>query len=207
MFGIDDAVIGSVVGDIGGSLLGGLFGSSSAKKQNAAAIAAQERANDFTIKMMTNRHQWEVGDLKYAGLNPILSAGGTPSMGGSSAAQVVNEGQAMTDAANRIGSSVGQARNLQLLRDQLKLQNANLVAQTNSAEADARNKDANANLANITAHLDEVFGPYQRTIGMLPAGVAGAAAAAGIGSAAAKYLGKIPVNPKIKPSIKGVFKK
>lgn len=206
MFGIDDAVVGSVIGDIGGSLLGGLFGGSSAKKQNKAAIQAQERANQFTRDMMQNRHQWEVSDLKAAGLNPILSAGGTPSMGGSSAAQVVNEGTALTDAANRAGSSIGQARNLQLLRDQLKLQNSQIVAQTNSAEADARNKDAQTRLTDLTTQLDQVFGPYQRVMGMLPAGVAGAAAAAGVGKMALDKLGKPRMNPLIKPSIKGVKK-
>lgn len=31
-------------------------------------------------RMMQNRHQWEVDDLRAAGLNPILSAGAAPSM-------------------------------------------------------------------------------------------------------------------------------
>lgn len=35
-----------------------------------------------TKRQMQNRHQWEVADLRAAGLNPILSAGGAPSMGG-----------------------------------------------------------------------------------------------------------------------------
>ena len=36
---------------------------------------------------MKNRHQWEVSDLRKAGLNPILSAGAAPSMGASAMAQ------------------------------------------------------------------------------------------------------------------------
>lgn len=59
MFGIDDAVVGA----LGGSLISGLFGQSSAK----ASIKAQREA-------LQNSHQWEVADLRKAGLNPILSA-------------------------------------------------------------------------------------------------------------------------------------
>ncbi len=51
-----------------------------------AAKVMQWRAQNFTAKMMKNRHQWEVADLRAAGLNPILgyvgSKGGPP-IGGS----------------------------------------------------------------------------------------------------------------------------
>lgn len=43
----------------------------------------QNDAQSFSREMMRNRHQWEVADLKAAGLNPILSAGSAPSMGSS----------------------------------------------------------------------------------------------------------------------------
>lgn len=63
------------------SLGGSLIGASSAK-------SAASDANAFTEEQLKNRHQWEVSDLKTAGLNPILSANGTPSIGGSAMASV-----------------------------------------------------------------------------------------------------------------------
>jgi len=40
------------------------------------AKRAEQRARDWQREVGTNAHQWEVGDLRRAGLNPILSAGG-----------------------------------------------------------------------------------------------------------------------------------
>lgn len=64
-----------------GSLVGGGFSGHSAKKAakiQAQAIrdAAQMQVN-WERERATNAHQWEVKDLQAAGLNPILSAGGS----------------------------------------------------------------------------------------------------------------------------------
>ncbi|MCK6418891.1 MAG: hypothetical protein L6Q57_08170 [Alphaproteobacteria bacterium] len=73
-----------------GDILGSALGFFSAKDTNRANQRAADDTNQFTREMMQNRHQWEVNDLKAAGLNPVLSAGGTPSMGSSAKADVIN---------------------------------------------------------------------------------------------------------------------
>lgn len=63
----------------------GLFGSSHAQSSaQQANKEMQERAIQWEKEQYLSRHQWEVSDLRKAGLNPILSA----LNGGSSAASV-----------------------------------------------------------------------------------------------------------------------
>ncbi len=52
-------------------------------------------------RMMQKRHQWEVSDLRKAGLNPILSAGAAPSMAGASGPTFPDMQQQGTQAINR----------------------------------------------------------------------------------------------------------
>ena len=71
---ITRAILGGISGggllSAGATLLGGVM-------QNKASAKAASVANDFTTEQLQNRHQWEVQDLLAAGLNPILSIGGS----------------------------------------------------------------------------------------------------------------------------------
>ena len=56
----------AAAGDIGGSIVSGMFSTANAK-----------RAQGFSEHMANTAHRREVKDLRLAGLNPILSAGGS----------------------------------------------------------------------------------------------------------------------------------
>lgn len=64
----------SFLGSAAGAIVGGIgeyFGTSSA---NAFQQSLFNKQIAFNREVMQNRHQWEVEDLKKAGLNPLLSA-------------------------------------------------------------------------------------------------------------------------------------
>lgn len=72
-----------------GSITGGILGdTASTAAQYFANRDLQQRANDYTSTMMQNKHQWEVQDLRKAGLNPILSARGATPIGTSASASI-----------------------------------------------------------------------------------------------------------------------
>lgn len=92
-----DPIIGGAL--IGGasSIIGGIFGDNSAKKAAARAAAANER-------QLKNQHQWEVADLRKAGLNPILSGTGGGGSGtiATPVAQTGNTGRGIAEAGRRL---------------------------------------------------------------------------------------------------------
>lgn len=111
---------------IGGQLLGGLFGSSSAKKANKEAKKMMREQMAWQERMANTVHQRGVIDLRAAGLNPILSAtkGFSAAMPGNvSAAPVLNEGAAGQASALAIQNAAAQT-------DLLKAQAENVRAQT-----------------------------------------------------------------------------
>lgn len=116
MFGIDDmamATIGSSLLSSGGGLLGGLLGQSGAADTNAKQMAfnAQEaqKNREFQWQMGTTAYQRAMEDMKLAGLNPILAAGGiSPSSGGGAQASV----SGLQNPGAELGKGVASASRL-----------------------------------------------------------------------------------------------
>lgn len=138
--GLVDTITGGDILGIGAGLLGGASSDSSAR-------AASKTANQFTEKQLKNRHQWEVEDLKKAGLNPILSAGSAPSIGSSAKADVTNKADAMSKTG--------------LMRAQLE----NIEADTTLKGSTSANQLAQAKLAGTTDTKSGATSGIYKTIG------------------------------------------
>lgn len=132
-------VWGSIISTVG-SLLGGK------KQQDASQDMAREQMA-FQERMSNTAHQREVADLRAAGLNPILSAGG----GGASA-----PGGAMGQAVNYIGdaaragvSTAMQAERLESEIDQMEANVKKTEADTETAKEMPAQVKANTRLTNM----------------------------------------------------------
>ena len=137
LVGVAAPIVGGIVGGPPGAAIGAGIGGALATDdaQNfASAEAAASRG--FTKEQLQNRHQWEVADLRKAGLNPMLSAmKGAPSIGGS--AQAVSNANAAQDAAS-LTSSAAQAKQIELNNKKLSAEIDLLKSQSYKARAKDR---------------------------------------------------------------------
>lgn len=130
--------LGSAIGSIGGS-----FVSANAAKK------AQQRQINWERERATHAHQWEVEDLKKAGLNPVLSAGGSGATTGGISAPVPDT----SGISNAISTAIEASRTkkeIENIDSDTKQKNQNtklLKAQEKETLATAKQAEANANLA------------------------------------------------------------
>lgn len=133
-FGLDplSTLIG-VAGDIGNTALSAEFSRRAQKRQIAWE---KERA--------THAHQWEVEDLKNAGLNPILSAGGSGAVTGGISAPVPDT-SGLSELKNSIQTGI-QAKTAK--KEQKLLDEQTEQAKSQTALNKANEKKALADTAN-----------------------------------------------------------
>jgi len=123
----------------------GIISSAINSAQQAGAVARQERFQERTFK---NRYQWQMQDMRKAGLNPILAFGQSPPPGPSGAM-----------AAKGVDVSDTPVTDAKRAREQLRL----LEAQTDKTRAEADITQAEVPFKNLEEDLkrevaDEIRG-------------------------------------------------
>ena len=143
--GLWSSIRGGVLGSIAGGLIGSVFGGNSAKKQ-----AALQRQN--WSYQQQNAHQFEVGDLKAAGLNPILSATNS---------QIAGMGSAPSTSDNGVGAGVTNSITAALNRQaNVEIEKTKADIALIEAKANATNARTNAITAGI--HGDDISKANER---------------------------------------------
>lgn len=121
---VEMSLLGSIGGAIGG-LVGGILGSNSSA---AKAKRQWEREQSWQEEQIRNAHQWEMEDLKAAGINPALTAGGSGAGGASSPSG--------TEAISNNGLMQGIATALDAKRVNIEENNSESTGILATAQAD-----------------------------------------------------------------------
>lgn len=125
---------------IAGSVLGAVGDMYATNQANASNAYALDKQMDFNREVMQNRHQWEVQDLRAAGLNPLLSTTSPTGTLSAPSAQPANK-------SNFVESAAALA--------QVNIADKQAEAALNSSKADLHNARTNEINANTAAAAQE----------------------------------------------------
>lgn len=124
-----------------GSVISGLFGGSNQASVNAMNAQIAREQMEFQERMSNTAHQREVADLRAAGLNPILSAGGSGSSTPSGSSATMHA----YDPSQAIMSGVNSAMKLKEV-DQKLVANTIRKSDQDILESKARSESLSAGL-------------------------------------------------------------
>lgn len=129
MFGIDDVAAAT----LGAGIIGGVASAYGANRAGKDAKAATEAQIGWERERAKNAHQWEVEDLKKAGLNPILSAGGSGAVTGGISAPMPDR-SGYTEAGEKLINSALAAYDISLKKQKNDAEVDNLNAATEQTQ-------------------------------------------------------------------------
>lgn len=124
--------LGDFAGGIAQSFIGGaigsFFGENSADNQMARNKELMELQNQFNVENYKHRYQWQMEDMRAAGLNPILSS--SLGAGSPSASSLAGVGMAQPSGLGDLGYNVNSSRRLsEVEKKGLELQSRGLDIQ------------------------------------------------------------------------------
>lgn len=129
---------------------------------NKANAKEAGKSREFTKEQLQNQHQWEVADLRAAGLNPILSANSGAGIGGSA--------QATMQAPNTDGLDTEGLASSALAFKQMKAELANVLSDTDQKSENLKTQKsqqaANAASASAQSALAGLYNEQKRGVNL-----------------------------------------